>query len=498
MNFLATLNLQNYYLNPYSIAPLLVGSLTLILGFFLYFLEGKSSLNRSLLYYCGSSSLWMYSCVFVLNAKTPEVALFWAHLLFSAFILTPVTLFHLSIILPDKYKKQKPVLLASYCFVGIFILLSQQPYFLMGVKQYYFGYFPKAGMLQIVTLIFFTLCIIGSLINLIFYHYTIIASQDKRRVKLFILCFVLVLFGAIDILASYQFYLYPSGFVAFFGFIVGITCFKLLNYYNIIEQHSHSLENEVRRKTREITRVLEELKATQFKLLETGKTSALASLSAGILHQISQPITAIHGFAKFIRKEMSGKEEFYKPVCHIEEQSVYLKEMLEDLMNLIRHREIKKSNVNVNDSVKRAMHLLNDELRIRRVTWDMNLGIDLPPVYADSIHLQQIFMNIIVNSAQALSSLPKGKERYIKITSSYDSELGDNVIVFTDTGIGLTSQEKEAIFEPFFSTKAKGTGIGLALCKDLIAEHEGNIYVDSQKNKGTKFTIRLPAAKNIE
>jgi signal transduction histidine kinase len=93
-------------------------------------------------------------------------------------------------------------------------------------------------------------------------------------------------------------------------------------------------------------------------------------LSAGILHQISQPITAIHGFVRFMKKEMNPQDVFYKPVCLMEEQTVYLKEMLENLMMLIRHRKITKSNVDVNAVIERSLSLMADELRIRRVNWE--------------------------------------------------------------------------------------------------------------------------------
>src|SRR3990167_6474506 len=130
--------------------------------------------------------------------------------------------------------------------------------------------------------------------------------------------------------------------------MVGITCFKMMSYHDKVERHARELEAEVERKTEELSRVLNDLRAMQFKLLETGKRSALASLSAGILHQISQPITAIHGFARFVKKEMKESEPFYRGITIIEEQSVYLKQMLEDLMELIRHRENKKENIDVN------------------------------------------------------------------------------------------------------------------------------------------------------
>ena len=181
----------------------------------------------------------------------------------------------------------------------------------------------------------------------------------------------------------------------------------------------------------------------------------------------------------------------------MEEQSQYLKEMLEDLMELIRHREIKKENISINPCIQRAMNLLTDELRIQRVNWDLILGENLPLVYADGVQLQQVFMNIVINAVQAMNLLPKGSLRYIKITSQYDKSPNEVMISFKDTGPGLDLEDQKQIFEPFFSTKTTGTGIGLALCKDLIAEHQGTVNVVSHPGQGATFMITLPCASMV-
>ena len=280
-------------------------------------------------------------------------------------------------------------------------------------------------------------------------------------------------------------------------FLVGWLCFKVYHRNKTLKQRIQKLEREISQKAVEIAQVIGELRATQLKLFETGKISAVASLSAGILHQISQPITAIHGFVKFIKKEMNKEDTFYKPICLMEEQSQYLKEMLEDLMELIRHREIRKENIDVNACIRRALNLLTDELRIRRVNWDLFLEENLPLVFADSVHLQQVFMNVVINAIQALSLLPRGSVRYIKITSELNKDKNQVVLSFQDTGPGLSEEDQKQIFEPFFSTKTSGAGIGLALCKDLIAEHEGTVNVISRPGEGATFMITLPCASMV-
>ena len=303
--------------------------------------------------------------------------------------------------------------------------------------------------------------------------------------------------AGLSVLNPYGFGLSLLGFLCFLSLGLALYFFlKFRTSSKLIAEQKRHFQEKLNYKDLEVAKMVDELQATQLKLLESGKISALASLSAGILHQISQPITAIHGFVKFLKKEMNPKDTFYRPICLIEEQSIYLKQMLEDLMELIRHRKIKKDNIHVNDIVMRSMNLLKDELRIRRINWDLDLGENLPLVYADGIHLQQIFMNIVSNAIQALGSLPPGAERYLAICSKFNQDDHHIHISFKDSGPGIMETDKVHIFEPFFSTKSKGGGLGLALCKDLIAEHGGSLSVESRPNEGANFIIKLPCVES--
>ncbi len=237
-----------------------------------------------------------------------------------------------------------------------------------------------------------------------------------------------------------------------------------------------------------------ELEAARVKLMESSKKGAIAALSAGLLHQLSQPITAIHGFVRFMKKEMDINSPFYKPVCIMDEQSFYIKDMLANLMELIHHREIQKTQTNINTVIHRSVNLLLDELRIRRIGWDMQLEEQIPFIFGDALHLQQVFMNLVVNAMEALSELPHGAPRTLMLTSKYDVENHQAVIIFKDNGPGIARDHQAKIFDPFFSTKPQGSGIGLALCHDLVNEHRGSISVESNHD-GTIFTVRLPCVR---
>ena len=251
------------------------------------------------------------------------------------------------------------------------------------------------------------------------------------------------------------------------------------------------LNHALKEKNSQLEEAIKELKAVQVKLMDSGKKGAVAALSAGLLHQISQPITAIHGFVRFMKKEMDINSPFYKPVCVMDEQSFYIKDMLANLMELIRHRKIQKTQTSVNTVIHKSMNLLVDELRIRRIAWDMQLDENTPFIFGDALHLQQVFMNLAVNAMEALSEKPHGAPRNLQVISQYDVIHHQAVIIFKDNGPGITHDHKSKIFDPFFSTKHQGSGIGLALCRDLVSEHAGTIGVESDDN-GTVFTIKLP------
>lgn len=485
---------HRYYLNPYSIAPLLVSNFSLFVAVFFYFDDRSQAINRGLIYFSLSAGLWLWGNGYLFNSLYPSNAFFWSHVMFTGIILTAAAAYHLSVTVTDKYGYQKNILRFIYGEAAVLTAISWSPVFFYDFKKGLFGFYPQGGLLVQVLVLFVVSCFIISFINLVHAHSIKKDSAARRQLRLFMLLFLALQMAFNDIFCSFDAYIYPFGYLIIFGFLLNILFLQLRTAQELVRKSSQNFHNRMEEKARELTTVVEELRATHLKLLESGKTSALASLSAGILHQISQPITAIHGFIRFLKKEMKPEEPFYRPICLIEEQSVYLKQMLGDLMELVRHRQIKKENININEVINRGMNLLTDELRMHRVNWDVDLDEDMPFVYADSIHIQQIVMNIVMNAMQALVTLPRGSQRMIHVSTEYRHDENYAYIHFKDTGPGIMLDDKHMIFEPFFSTKTDGAGIGLALSQDLVAEHGGNIMVENRPEGGAHFMVRLPVA----
>jgi len=149
--------------------------------------------------------------------------------------------------------------------------------------------------------------------------------------------------------------------------------------------------------------------------------------------------------------------------------------------------------IDVNKAIEDVVAMVQHEYRTDKIEIELALSTDLPMVIGNSNYLQQVFLNLAINARDAM---PKGGR--IFISSMLE---GFNVMVrFSDTGGGITQENMDKIFQPFFTTKGegKGTGLGLAISRNIISQHQGNIRVESELNKGTTFIITLPIRRILQ
>jgi signal transduction histidine kinase len=466
-----------------------------------------TSFHRSIFYFYLSTALWFLSFALTLNAWVDSVTFFWGRISYLAIVLIPVTLVHMALIATGQYYKKRFFYEKRYilwiAYFGVLLLFFRtwiDPFF-VGVQEYSWGFSPKTLDAHLIFLVFSFTCLAYALL-LIVRHYSNFLKLPQRRkpdlhyrrkLQFVVLCFVLTLLSTSTMLNDYGIGIYPFGPLLLFLSVVAMG-YALIKYHNAaFLEEIRKVTGEVKEKEQEITLARERIKTAKLKLVDAGKASIFASLSAGILHQICQPITAVHGLVKFLKNNIDKESPDYKSVDLIYEQSAYTKELLNDLMDLMRHREVKKENVNVNVCLDRAIRLLRDELRIKRIEWDFIPDEHLPRVFADAIHIQQIFMNIMVNAIQVLSKMPKGQRRYIKIATKCNVRADHVDILIENTGPKLSDEEKETIFEPFVSG-GDGVGLGLALCKDLLFDHHGEISVENVNEAGVRFRVSLPVS----
>jgi two-component system NtrC family sensor kinase len=252
----------------------------------------------------------------------------------------------------------------------------------------------------------------------------------------------------------------------------------------IMVNWTKTLENEVEKKTEVIRR-------TQGQLIHTEKLASLGRMAAGVAHEINNPLTGIVTFAHLMLKRVPPESLEKEDLEVIIEQAERCSKIIKGLLGFARATAVEKGSTDINEVVKRSIQMVSNKVDFHNIKFDINMDDTLSPVIADSSQLQQVFLNMLVNAADAMDG--KGT---ITISSRkvMEDEMPFVEIEFTDTGPGISGENMEKIFEPFFSTKpvGKGTGLGLAVSHGIIQEHKGRIFMKSEPGHGASFFVRLP------
>jgi two-component system NtrC family sensor kinase len=233
---------------------------------------------------------------------------------------------------------------------------------------------------------------------------------------------------------------------------------------------------------------------TERKLAEgqVGKLASIGELVAGVAHEINNPLTSIMGYAQLLMDVQDVTPEIKKDLRTIYEESQRMTRIVQNLLRFARRYKAERNPVDINDLIQRTLELSSYQLKTSNIVVSTKFASDLPRIFADYNQIQQVILNIVTNAEQAvLGSKRKGK---INITT----RIVENKVQIriADNGSGIAPENVGKIFDPFFTTKeaGSGTGLGLSVCHSIIAEHGGNLYVESSLGKGATFIIDLPAA----
>jgi C4-dicarboxylate-specific signal transduction histidine kinase len=224
------------------------------------------------------------------------------------------------------------------------------------------------------------------------------------------------------------------------------------------------------------------------------RVSMLGQLSASIAHQLNQPLAAILGNAEAARKMLSRDRvdlAELREICDdIVNEDNRAAEVIRRLGALYKRGDMKVEPLDLNGLIRETLDLLRGELLIRHVMPVTDLSQSLPPVDGGSIQLQQVLLNLIINAADAMSERPVEDRRLTLRTESTPDEVRLSVI---DNGSGIAPDDLPRVFDAFWSTKAGGMGIGLAICQSIVAAHHGTITASNNPEGGATFRITLPA-----
>ncbi|GAB4534684.1 MAG: ATP-binding protein [Thermodesulfovibrionia bacterium] len=257
-----------------------------------------------------------------------------------------------------------------------------------------------------------------------------------------------------------------------------------------LEEWTHTLEDEVKKKT-------EEIRKTQEGLLQTEKLASLGRMAAGVAHEINNPLTGIVTFAHLLKRRFPADSPEAEDINIIIEQSERCARIIKNLLTFARATPSEKGLANINDIISRTIYLIKNQEKFLNIKFDISLDESQLVTQGDTSQLQQIFLNMLINAADAMN------ERGTITIATRKRDIDKRPFIeieFTDTGCGIKEEDMSKIFEPFFTTKpvGKGTGLGLSVSYGIIKNLGGDIRVKSTVGKGTSFFILLPLAEGLD
>jgi two-component system sensor histidine kinase AtoS len=233
-----------------------------------------------------------------------------------------------------------------------------------------------------------------------------------------------------------------------------------------------------------------EIKALEEKLRQADRLAALGTVSAGLAHEIKNPLSAIKTFVQLLPKKFESPSFMEKFNITVPREIDRINLLVEDLLELTRRRIRPMVNLDVNLLILQVIDLHGEEMAKRQILFEDHLDRTIPQIQGDSEKLYRAFSNMVINSIQAM---PNGGR--LVISSGPDQVSSMVKINFRDTGVGMDEETTKNLFNPFFTTKEKGAGLGMALSEKIIEDHRGTIEVISEKGVGTAFVIYLPVVK---
>ncbi|MFI5206396.1 MAG: ATP-binding protein [Gemmatimonadales bacterium] len=236
-----------------------------------------------------------------------------------------------------------------------------------------------------------------------------------------------------------------------------------------------------------------ETRRLQEQLVQSEKLSAIGQLIAGVAHELNNPLASVLGFADFLGESGQMPAELAEPVRVIQQEAQRAAGIVRNLLTFARRQEQDHRHVDVGSILQRTVQLLGNQLVGLKVEPRLEIEADLPAVACSPNQLQQVFLNLINNAAQAIASTGSGGI----VTISARAWLDGVAVEVKDDGPGIPDDLQQRVFEPFFTTKpaGQGTGLGLSICQGIIKEHGGRITLKSKRGEGATFTVELPAAR---
>jgi C4-dicarboxylate-specific signal transduction histidine kinase len=264
-------------------------------------------------------------------------------------------------------------------------------------------------------------------------------------------------------------------------------------------QKLQSTNEALRVENSERKRAEEGLRQAQADLAHVNRVNAMGELTASLAHEVNQPITAAITNAntglRWLAADAPNLEEARAATMRIIKDGTRAAEIIKRIRLLFKKSEPVRELVQVNDVVREMVVLLRGEASRQSVSIRMELATDIPQLMADRVQLQQVLMNLMLNGIDAMKDADGTRELSIK---SELSETDQVLVSVSDTGVGLPAQQADKIFNAFFTTKPKGTGMGLSISRSIVESHGGRLWAAANSPCGANFYFSLPTEVETE
>lgn len=288
------------------------------------------------------------------------------------------------------------------------------------------------------------------------------------------------------------FYLYmllgTCVFFSIFGLLIGLREDESQKRIEKQEAALESLSAQMEQLTSELRircQDCEIVRSMETQVLQADKLATVGRFAASVAHEVNNPLMGIKNALAILTREgvPAERKEEYRHL--INEGLGRIEETVRSLLQFAKQQEMEKQPVNLLVPIKKALSLCEGQLRGRQIMVDLNGGSEEMTILGDERHLQQVFLNLFINSYDAME--PGGM-----VSVRTYRKNGRIVCEVADTGRGISRVDLPHVFDPFFTTKAKGTGLGLSVCRSIAEKHGGMIEAESQPGVGTTFRLSFP------
>ncbi|MFH1460468.1 MAG: ATP-binding protein [Candidatus Omnitrophota bacterium] len=228
-----------------------------------------------------------------------------------------------------------------------------------------------------------------------------------------------------------------------------------------------------------------DINSSSLRSMHSERLAAMGQMAAAISHELRNPLSGIKVAAEYLMRKFATQQDAMDIINNIHNEVIFANNIIANLLQHARIGKPVRERVNIKNLVEEAILAIAQQGSFNNIKIKRKIQDNLPQLLLDPMQIRQVFMNLFINSAEAMIG---GGTLNIRIAKKTDKV----VIQIIDTGCGIDQNCLDKLFEPFFSTKIKGIGLGLAITREIVENHNGQINVDSKKDKGTMFTISFP------